>query len=222
MTSKQSFLRIAVLAMCINPAVTMASKQAASADKASSQASPESGAVNPMTGKLLSEEQLNRALARARIQTQLDQEILKQTQTKGEIALAPVRLSLERDKISSLGSGFSGGPIPGAAGARPPALQGRPAGAVIPPMPTAQPGAPVGDPMAGRVMVEARQQVQPASGGIEFGGVRIAAASTFGGSASKVEYVDVHATGAPSKLGGGGSARPQPSSNVVPVLPAPR
>lgn len=223
MKSNKSFLRIAVFAMFAMPVVAMATKaatQAAPVDKKESQASPESGAVNPMTGRLLSEEQLTRALARARIQTQLDQEVLKQAQAKGELSLAPVRLSVERDKIASLGAGFSGGPIPGASGSRPPALQSRPVGAAIPPMPPAPPVVAVGDPMAGRGMVDVRQQAQPASGGIEFGGVRIAAASSFSGSASKVEYVDVHATGAPSKLGG--PSRGPSTNNLVPVLPAPR
>jgi hypothetical protein len=225
MNSKNSILRMVVFATCLAPIGAMANKKATAAAPAvpapAAAAQPEG--VNPMTGKPLSEEALMRSLSRARLQTQLEQESLKLAQTRGELALSAVRLDVEKNKLTG-GGAFNAGPIPAG---RPPAPQGRSPAPAIPPLVSGLPqdsgfGAQgSAAPMPVRVMPEIRP-TGPASGGIEFGGVRIAAVSGLPPAQSRVEYVDVHAAGAPAKGGGGGGGRPQISSGVMPAAPASR
>lgn len=189
MNSKKLVLQIVVFATCVTPLASMASKATPAAQAAPAvAATPAIEGVNPMTGKSLSEEHLARALSRARLQTQLEQENLKLAQAKGEIALSSVRLDMEKSKLMGGGRAFDAGPIPAG---RAPAAPTRSASPAIPPMSPGMPSNASPGPASWGGASPAPAPAARASGTIKIGGetMSVAANAPPAGHA-QVQWVD--------------------------------
>lgn len=172
--------------------------------------------VNPMTGKTLSEEQLNRALNRAKLQTLLDQETLKQAQVKGDLTLSSIKHEAEKMRMANETMPFGAPKFTAPKGSK---VKG---GAIPLPLPT------VSTPRTeSTAKVDLPQVATPtlsaplvAQGQIEFGGETIKATSSFTGDSNQINVVDSQ-SGFGMNTRTGGAIVPRPPTPAQMSAPVP-
>ena len=219
---KVSCIQLAVIGMCLicQAASAQQATQAQMLQKSqvSTQESlrPSEQAVNPFTGRALSEEGLRRELAVLQVQTAISAETLKQRQLESEIKLTGARSTVEERKLSIDSKALTlvantNDRIAPPVNTRTPVGNNRPQGAARPPdLPqiapvfASPPPAPI-VPIARSVMT--------------IGGEEVAAASGFTGVATLVDSQVARSTKPPSVLPV--SAGPSASDRPVEGTPRP-
>ena len=145
---------------------------------------PESPQVNPMTGRPLSEEALTRNLSRAKLETQIQQESVKQSQQRSDLALALLRQIAEEYRLrqeTGIGTNkpvIMAVPAVRPASKQPPASRTPPEPVVSAPTPAASPALPV----------------MRVAGTATIGGESVAILSAYVGAAATITSVDPQKT----------------------------
>jgi hypothetical protein len=142
---------------------------------------PESQQVNPMTGRPLSEEALTRNLSRAKLETQIQQETVKQSQQRSDLALALLRQNAEEYRLrQETGIGANKPPTIIAVPAVRPSPK-PPAASRTPPEPVVVASTPPARPAAPTVRV---------AGSVTIGGESAQILSAYMGAPATIESVD--------------------------------